>query len=304
MILKILLIITLILQLLGISGWAGALDNYLLGKYFKETPEIDILRDYKPSFAPNKTQDMIAPDIAATASMVLDIDSASVLYEKNADQKLAPASLTKLLTALVVIDKANLEDVVTVPKEATEQEEYKIGLEDGDRVKVKFLLEAMIINSANDAAITLARYIEPSNKKFSEIMNQRARDLGLLNTNFTNPVGYDEPKHFSTARDLAFLMKWVLKDEFLVSIMQKSQDTFYSEDGKIYNIKTTDELLNSYLNIVGGKTGFTDEAGESVIMVAKNNQGNEIIAVLLHSPERFNEAKKLIDWTFRAYNRD
>lgn len=253
---------------------------------------------------PAKNQDTIQPDIKAKAALLMDIDSGIVLYENNSHASLPIASLTKIMTAILILESHNLNEIVTIKDDFSGLEGVKIDLYQYESMTIEDLLIGLLVRSGGDAAIALAKHHSNSVEKFVAEMNQKAKMLNLYNTNFMNPVGLDDSKHYSSAFDLAILTKYALHNSHFRQIIRLNRATITSVDGKItHKFKNTNKLLNNeYLNILGVKTGTTDEAGESIINLARNSKGQEIITVLLNSPDRFQESKSLLDWAFRNYS--
>ncbi len=255
---------------------------------------------------PVKNVEAIQPDIEAKSALVMDLDSGVVLYEKNPYARLPMASLTKIMTAVIIMESHDLDEVVTIEDNYASMPESETGviiwLQQNEKITVRDLLTALLVRSAGDAALALAKYHSGSTEAFVEEMNKRAREMNLTDTNFTNPVGVDKENHYSSSYDLAILTKRALRFSVFRNIVRMKDAEVSSTNGGItHSFKSTDLLLNSYLDIRGVKTGTTDEAGESVINLARNEQGHEIIAVLLNSPDRFQENKSIIDWVFRSY---
>ncbi|HCR42144.1 TPA: hypothetical protein DIV45_02140 [Patescibacteria group bacterium] len=255
---------------------------------------------------PEPVRDVLYPNpvINATAAIITDLDTGKVLYAKDADSQLAIASITKIMTAVVVLNsQADLEQAYIVPEEATEISGSQLYLLANETVTIKSLLQAALIGSANDAAYTLAYNTAGSEEKFVDLMNDYANYLGLNCTHFTNAWGADDPNHYACARDLAKLTGIALQNETFRSIVATEKTTITDTTGKLkYTLGNTNKLVGKYVNIVGVKTGTTDSAGESLIVAAKGESNQTVIAVLLNSPDRFTEGKNLLDWALRAYN--
>jgi D-alanyl-D-alanine carboxypeptidase (penicillin-binding protein 5/6) len=237
--------------------------------------------------------------IQAQRAMLLDADSAEVLFAKNADEAAPVASIVKLATALVTLDEAkSLDQVLTVPKSinALEEGSTLAGFKVGEKVEVETLLEALLVASANDAALTLAEGLAGSEKKFVALMNEKAKELGLASTTFANATGLDAEKNQSTARDVAFLLMTALREPLIRQYTSQSDTTIRTASGGSYYLKATNKLLSeSSLEIVGGKTGNTDLAGASVVIMA-HAAGRNLIAVVLSSEDRFGEAEALVQY--------
>jgi len=251
---------------------------------------------------PNKSTDDIAPVVDGTAALVMDLDSGLVLYEKNADAALPMASLTKIMTAAIILDNHNLSEIVTVQGDFSQELGVRIWLYLNEKITVGNLLMALLIPSGGDAAVALANFHSGSEEAFVTEMNRKATDLHLTKTHFMNPIGLDEEGHFSSARDLAILTKYALRFPAFRNIVGTNEATVTSTDGsKQHVLESTNALLTSYLDVRGVKTGTTDAAGQSLITLARNSGGHEIITVLLDSPSRFQEGKSIIDWVFRTF---
>ncbi|MCK5472368.1 D-alanyl-D-alanine carboxypeptidase, partial [Candidatus Gracilibacteria bacterium] len=200
------------------------------------------------------------PIVHAETAIVMDLGSGRILFAKNAEEKRAVASLTKLMTAIVVRENYDLNEIVTVSAEAAAQPPAKIWLTTGEQISVENLLKALLIESANDAAIALAEKM--GLEKFVEKMNGKVVALGLKNTNFENPVGYDAVENFSTAHDLATLAGYFLRDEILREITKTPKAGIAATNGIVHELYSTNNLFGTYLDIRGLKTGRTEDAGE------------------------------------------
>ncbi|MBU0727414.1 D-alanyl-D-alanine carboxypeptidase [Patescibacteria group bacterium] len=256
---------------------------------------------------PQKYYGDIQPVIEAKSALIMDLDSGIILYEKDAYVPLPMASLTKIMTAILILESHNLSEVVTIDENYGAMPEsetgVKIWLRNGEKITVGNLLIGLLVPSGGDAALALAKYHSGSVETFVNDMNERARMLNLKNTHFMNPIGLDADEHYSSVFDLALLTKHALNFPSFRNIVRMKSATIASTNDKIkHSFETTNWLLGSYLDIQGVKTGTTDEAGASLINLARNDYGHEIISVLLNSPNRFQENKSLIDWTFRTYN--
>lgn len=243
----------------------------------------------------------LAPDIKAAAAILIDNGTGLTLYEKNSDLPMPMASLTKIMTALLILENHSLDEIVTVRENFSAVEGVKIGLHKNEKIAVGELMKALLIRSAGDAAMALGEFHSGSVEAFVEQMNERAQTLNLTQTHFQNPIGLDAPDHYSSAHDLAILARYAMRMDIFRNIVRQKQATATSLDGFSYNLVSTNLLLNSYLDVLGVKTGTTDEAGESVINMARNDEGHEVLAVILDSPDRFQESKSMLDWAFRSH---
>lgn len=244
----------------------------------------------------------ISPIIGARGSIAQDINSGEVLFEKNPDERLKIASITKLMTLLIVLDENKLDDVVTVSRTAAGTPGSTMFLAAGEQITEENLIYGALINSANDAAVALAEHNAGSSAAFVVKMNNKAKDLGLTNTHFSNPVGLDDSDNYSSSRDIANLGKYLYHNPLIKKIAKiKNMDVRSVNGNYTHKLESTNKLLDSYLKINGLKTGTTDDAGRCLIAVAENKDGHEIVTVVLNSPDRFGESKILIDWVFRAF---
>lgn len=264
--------------------------------------ELDFSNLLQVSPLPVKREGFISPVIEARSSIAMDVNTGEVLYEKNANAQRQIASITKLMTAIIILEENDFSDVVTISKEASVADGSQMFLHTGEKITVQNLMYGLIIQSANDAAEALAQFNAGSIDKFVEKMNTKARELGLINTHFQNPVGYDSKSNYSSALDVARLARYIYQKDFVQRAATiKELDIQSTDKAFTHSLKTTNELLDSYLKIKGLKTGRTDMAGLCNVSIAENDNNNEIITVVLGSPDRFRESKVLIDWTFRAY---
>ena len=256
----------------------------------------------------------------AHAAVLLDASSGKTLYEKNADDERQIASLTKLFTTMITVEEVkNLDEAVTIPEEAVYAEGTRVGcprsgycvserLHVGEQISVMSLLHAALMNSANDAAISLATHIDGSQEKFAERMNARAKELGLEHTHFCTPSGLEIDGHekecYSSARDIAKIAAYALRYKLLWNIMRSPNMTISSIDGKYqHSIFNTDEILDSYPNLIGTKTGFTPNAGKSLLAVASDPSGkHNLVAVALDDEARWQDVPGMLRWGFNSFS--
>ena len=261
--------------------------------------EIELLEVHP---VPKKSKQAIMPVIKAKSALLIDVDTGLVLYEKNSKAILPMASLTKIMTAIVILESHSLYEVVTV-EDAHRDDEVgvRIWLYDGEKITINNLLIGLLVPSGGDSALALAEYHSGSVDKFVKEMNSKAKELGLKNTQFKNPIGLDDEGHYSSVEDLATLTKYALGFPTFRKIVNTQRASIQSVNGKIdHSFYNTNYLLNGYLDIRGVKTGTTDEAGESLINIGRKN-GHEVLTVLLNSPNRFQESKIMIDWAFSNF---
>lgn len=289
-----------ILVLLGLNT-ANASDNEVV-QY--QPPVFDPIELIELSAIPQQKILASQPDIQSKAALLMDIDSGLLLYEKNIHTPMPMASLTKIMTAILILESHDLDEVVVVEDDYSQWGELgvRMWLQQYEKITVENLLIGLLVRSAGDAAITLAKHHSGSVEAFVEEMNNRAKELHLRQTQFKNPIGLDDLDHYSSAFDLAILTKYALRNADFSRMVNIDKANPTSTDGQIeHPIDSTNYLLNSYLDIRGVKTGTTQAAGESLINLAFNDEGRGVISVLLNSPQRFQESKQLIDWSFRNY---
>lgn len=267
---------------------------------------LSILRGFTASaaeFTPATTADF---DVPCAAAILVDEDSGTVLYEKNADARRPIASITKVMTLLLTFEaletgKISLDDFVPVSEHAYHMGGSQIWLEPGEEMTLNDMLKAICISSANDAAVAVAEYVGGSEPAFAEMMNARAAELGMTNTHFVNACGLDEPEHLSTARDVAAMSREMLLHHTEVrDYCSIWMDTLRGGATQLVN---TNKLLKSYSGITGLKTGTTGKAGVCISASAERN-GLRLIAVVLGAAsgkERFQAASTLLDYGFSHF---
>lgn len=245
--------------------------------------------------------DSSRPYLQGTAGLVADLNSDTILYQKNGLKKLQIASLTKLMTALIIIQEHKLNEIVTVPSEATAVGGSIINLSPNETVTVKDLLSGLLMQSGNDAAATLAIFNAGSIPDFVIKMNQKAKELNLANTSFSNPIGFDDKNNYSTVQDLYVLAKSVYQYPEIRKIAATKEKTIYSTDKKYsHNIHTTNQILDNYLEIKGLKTGTTTQAGGCFIGITNANN-RPTISIVLGSTNRFLDTKIMLDWAKNTF---
>jgi D-alanyl-D-alanine carboxypeptidase (penicillin-binding protein 5/6) len=226
-----------------------------------------------------------ADDIHSRSVVVMEASTGKILYAKNPDLRCLPASTTKLMTAIVTMESADLKGVVTISRNASLVSPHKAGFKAGDKVSVEKLLYAALIGSANDAAVALAEAVAGSEAKFVELMNKKAIEIGAGDTKFINPNGLPGPGQYITASDLAKIMNYALRYPKLREIIGTRVAEISPEKGKAIFLKNTDRLLWSDEELVGGKTGFTQKARHCFVCAAERERDTVIVAIL-GSPSR------------------
>lgn len=264
------------------------------GIFTQSYPRLPLALDREEPQVLAKTEVLEELDLTARAVLVKDISSGQILYEKNVNLVLPIASLTKLMTALVTEKQASLEALVEISPFDLLTEKYVINLVPGENLRVYDLLQAMLISSANDATLALARFAgKGSIEKFVIMMNKEAVAFGMPSTAFTNPVGFDDPAHYSSAADLAKLVEEFLQHPRLLEIVGRKKTLISSSDGAhTHELVTTNKLLLQYEEITGIKTGYTAEAKGNLIALVDN----KYYSIILGSSEREEETEKIMNW--------
>ena len=241
------------------------------------------------------------PDVTVKEGAVVDGDG-RVLWARTPDVRRPMASITKIMTAVVALEHSSLSDVVVVPREAVTVGQSSAGLVAGEKLTMQELLEALLVKSGNDAAVTIAAHVGGSQAAFVSMMNEKAGELGLSDTHFANPHGLDAPRHYTTADNLAVLARYAMTKPAFRDIVRRSKVTI-GKGRRRRTLASTDELLGVYQGMMGIKTGNTDGAGYSVVSAAQR-QGVMLYAIVLGTKsdrQRFLDAKALMDWGFAHY---
>ena len=233
---------------------------------------------------------------AATAYRV-EINGEPV-WERQASRRLPPASLTKLMTALLVLDDYRPQAVVTISRTAAAETGSRLGLRGGDSFRIEDLLAAALLHSANDACRALAEHVAGSEARFVQRMNRRARELGMKDTHFSNACGHDAPGHYSSARDLALLATESLKHRALPELTARQQLKIAALNApREYHFTNKNALIGRYRGALGLKTGYTPKAGKCLIAYAERDQAR-VLLVMLHGGDRWWDAADILDIAF------
>lgn len=244
-------------------------------------------------------------EIPAKSAVLMDASSGRVLFENNADEKMSPASITKIMTLLLTfeaIENGTLKysDIITCSEHASSMGGSQIWLEPGEEMTAEELIKATAINSANDASMALAEHIGGSEENFVNMMNEKAKSLGMNNSNFVNPTGLDAENHYSSARDIAIMSRELLKHEDIKKFSTVWMDSLRNGETGLTN---TNKLVRFYKGCTGLKTGTTNNAGSCLSASAERN-GIKLIAVSMGSAtsdERFSSCRTLLDYGFSAF---
>lgn len=227
------------------------------------------------------------PDVNAEGCALLDASTGKVLFGKNEEKQFEPASTTKVMTAIVVLEKCNLDDIVTVNKNFTEIDGTAVGLLKGDKLTVNDLLHGMLLESGNDCAEALAEHVSGSISEFSKLMNDKAKELGALNTNFQNPSGLPQPQNLTTAHDLALFMREAIKNADFMKITNDPTYTInlINDSSRPLLVNNKDYLINKasryyYPYAISGKNGYTTVSNHTYVAAAQNGDQKLVAAYL------------------------
>lgn len=238
---------------------------------------------------------VMAVETSAKSAILFDANTGSVLYEKNANEKRPIASTTKIMTAIITIERGNLGDIVEVKPEQEGVEGTSLYLKAGEKISVKTLLYGLMLRSGNDAAETLARYVSGDMESFVKLMNEKANALGMKNTNFENPHGLPNENHYSSAYDMALLTAYAMKNEMFKTIVSSKT---YASEGRSF--RNHNKLLDMREEIDGVKTGFTKAAGRCLVSSSEKD-GMRLVAVTLFDPDDWDDHLKLYDFGFNNF---
>lgn len=234
--------------------------------------------------------------VSAQSAIVICLDSREVIFEKNAYQKLPMASTTKIMTSLILAEQPDLSKTVKVTSEMVAVEGTSMGLLAGDTVSYRDLLYGMLLASGNDAANTTAIAVGGSIAGFADLMNKKAKELGLKNTSFVTPSGLDDENHYTTAYDLALLASAALENNIFKTVCSsKSATLYYGNPPYKRTLTNHNKLLNSYDGLIGVKTGFTKRSGRCLVTAAERD-GKRVVAVTLNAPDDWNDHTAMLDY--------
>lgn len=233
------------------------------------------------------------------ASSYLVKVNGQTIWAHGLNRKLPPASLTKIMTALLVLERGKLDDTVTVSPSAARETGTKLGLRRGERLRVDSLLAATLIMSANDACRALAEHFGKTEVGFVGLMNRRAQKLGLKGTHFVNACGHDHPKHYSTSRDLAILAAAAVKNPIFSEKVKLVNMNISTLDGRSFFLENKNRLIGRYPGASGVKTGYTPRAGKCLVALAEQD-GSKALLVLLNAPNRWWDAEEMLDKAFHS----
>ena len=238
----------------------------------------------------------------------MDASTGKILYQKDADLRLPPASTTKVVTAILALESGRkLSETITVSKAATRVPASKLYLRPGQTITIEHLLYGILLSSANDASMVLAEGIAGSVERYSELMTKKAHDIGALNSNFSNPHGLTAPDHYSTARDLAILFRYAMKNAIFREIVQTKISSVSSNSvvrkrnvARRISVRNHNRLLWNFEGAIGGKTGYTFAAQKCFVGAVARN-GVTLIVSILGARDQWGDTKKLLEYGFDNY---
>jgi len=285
-------------------------QNIILSNYVNKNYDVEIknqnIEKEKDSLqigiptTPIKNPDTNSIPLQSKAVLAIDLDSNNILFDKNKDTKLSIASLTKLMTAFIILKENNPNEIVQVPILNNHQDDSTMGIIEGEKISIYNLLCGLLINSGSDSAQTLAIQNAGSIDAFVVKMNNYSEELGLNNTNFSNPVGWDDENNYSSANDIANLTKILLRNTNFKDIIKNKYKTVYTEEGRAINLTNTNKLLDG-TSFLGVKTGYTFGAGECLVSLNKQDS-KETLTVVIGSSNRFSETQILKEWIYNTYS--
>ena len=241
-----------------------------------------------------------APVLAGDGAILIDEASGVTLFEKDPHNRLPPASLTKIMTALLALERGHLDDQVEVNVDSRKMRGSTVmGLIPGERLSLEDLLYGLMLPSGNDAALAIAEQVSGSQEAFVALMNQRAAELGMINTHYANPHGLDAPSHYTSAFDLAVLTRVAMQRQDFRTIVNTR---YHVAKGLLstYDLGTLNPLYGRLAGVDGVKTGFTRTARQTLVGTVTRD-GHRVIAVILRSPDRASDGTALLRWAFEAY---
>lgn len=249
---------------------------------------------------PDKTS--AAPVIQGEAGFLLDMKSGKVLYSKNENERLYPASITKIMTAILALERSKLDEQVTTSKLAREQEGNRVYLAEGESQSMENMLYGLMLNSGNDAAIAIAEHVGGSVQGFADLMNQKAKELGANDTHFVTPNGLHDPEHYTTAHDITLIAKYAMQNPKFREIVKTETREWHGKEWESV-LSNINPMLYNYDGATGVKTGFTDQAEQTMVFSAARGDRELIGAVMKAQtkPMIRLDATALLDYGFDQF---
>lgn len=287
----VVLFVAIVIYIAGFANpvFAPVKSIKILGANSWENNQIQEMQSY------TLDDDVDPIEIKSTSYLIKNLSTDQILYKKYSHNPLPIASLTKLMTAWVVLKFGSLDDTYKITSSDTENISPILGLKVGDTVKVKDLVHALLIGSANDSAVSLGGYIQSkTGTSITELMNTEVKNLGLSDSRYQNPIGFDSDNNYSSAEDVAILVAKLRETGIFVTTERASSYSFTSEDGSTYEISATNKLIGKYADLKAVKTGFTNLAlGSMVSILTKDNQ--DYLIVVIGSSDREGDTLRFRD---------
>lgn len=276
-----------------------------------EASKVQAMYDADPINAPIPLTELTASDevhlpaalngVSAQGAILLESSSGDVVFRQNENARLPMASTTKIMTALVALEKLSTDTVVTITSESVGVEGSSIYLSEGEKLTLEDLLYALMLESANDAAVAISIAVSGSVEAFSELMNEQVEALGLRNTHFVNPHGLDDPDHYTSAYDLAVITRAALQNDLFRTIVSTPRKTIpHCGENGVRLLLNHNKMLRSYDGAIGVKTGFTKKSGRCLVSAAERN-GVTLIAVTINDPNDWRDHTAMLDYGFSTY---
>ena len=249
----------------------------------------------------NNTYAAPKPDLTAESAILMDFTTGKIVYEKNADLRRAPASTTKILTAIVALERGDLKQNISATAAACKIGGSSIWLSQGEIHSMEDMLYGILLSSGNDASASVAENLAGSEKQFAEWMTEKAHTIGATSSSFKNSCGMPQPGHYTTARDLAVITRYALNNPTFSSMVKTKKKTI-AWPGREYDraMINHNKLLWRYQYADGVKTGYTREAGKCLVASATRN-GHRLIAVVLNSKQTYDDTQKMFEFGFENY---
>lgn len=244
-----------------------------------------------------------APAVTGEAAVLMDFTNGQLLFEKNSEARMYPASTTKILTAIIALESGRNNDNVTIPLEASIVEGSAIGLQEGEQISLGDLIYALMLNSGNDSAVAIACHLGGSVDGFVRMMNKKAAEIGAVNTHFNNPNGLPDPDHYSTARDMALITRYAMSNAQFRDIVATKIQIINRNDPEAQTfLGNHNKMLWNYDGAIGVKTGYTDDAGQCLVTAAVRD-GRELISVVMKSEGTniWSDSTSLLDYGFTEF---
>lgn len=300
-------LLTIILgAVFGVSGFYDSQVKPPVAVVLAPLPSVSKQQDFllpvtQANYLPIRDFNIPEPSIQARSAILIDGTSGRILFEKNPDQKLPIASITKLMTAIVALENFNMDNTYTVAEEDLNLDGLGADFMHGERFQGTELMNFMLVQSSNDAASVFASHARREGIDFVGLMNQKATSLGMASTHFSDPAGLNDAETYATASDVAKLIRAAMNHPHIRSAVTAPRLTVLTLGGITHRAINTNKLLALIPHILLGKTGYTEGARGTMALAVRIDDANDLISVVLGSEDRFGETKKLIDWGKSAH---